>query len=139
MKREKTHVIHGMVISLQSQNVFCEALLHSSQTTVLWLYLKRVNAVHHTISRLSSFTSVMSVRMEPASLNNFILPELPIFDLPSLPMITDPTLYELAITHSSTHGLPRRAHELEIVEGDLVEDYEKLEHVGDGLLGQCGI
>lgn len=63
---------------------------------------------------------------------------LPLFDLPPLPRVTDPNLHKLAVTRSSTHGLPRRAYELDIVQGDIVQDYEKLEHVGDGLLGQCG-
>ncbi len=80
----------------------------------------------------------MSTPREIQSINDYVLPELPLFDLPPLPQVTDAELHKLALTHSSIHGLPRRAHELDIIEGDFVEDYEKLEHVGDGLLGQCG-
>ncbi|EIW67697.1 hypothetical protein TREMEDRAFT_64292 [Tremella mesenterica DSM 1558] len=55
--------------------------------------------------------------------------------LPPLPPITDPGLLKLALTHSSAHQLPHRPSEIVLDESRAVDDYEKLEHVGDALLG----
>lgn len=69
-------------------------------------------------------------------LNTMLLPELPSdLVLPPLPPIADPQLARLAVTHSSAHQLPRRPTSLEFEADEKVEDYEKLEHVGDSMLG----
>ncbi|TXT16032.1 hypothetical protein VHUM_00535 [Vanrija humicola] len=65
-----------------------------------------------------------------------VLPDLPSdLLLPPLPPIADPHLARLAVTHSSAHQLPRRPTSLEFEADEKVEDYEKLEHVGDSMLG----
>ncbi|RSH90998.1 hypothetical protein EHS25_010174 [Saitozyma podzolica] len=66
--------------------------------------------------------------------STYALPPLPpTLPLPPLPPITDPYLRRLAFTHASIHNLPRRSHDLGT--NEVVEDYEKMEHVGDALLG----
>ncbi|GFZ45058.1 hypothetical protein JCM24511_02784 [Saitozyma sp. JCM 24511] len=66
--------------------------------------------------------------------STYALPPLPpTLPLPQLPPITDPYLRRLAFTHASIHSLPRRSHDLGT--NEVVEDYEKMEHVGDALLG----
>ena len=61
------------------------------------------------------------------------LPPLPEFDLPSLPPITDKDLRENTSTHTSVYGIRRDGREFNL--NNKVLDYEKLEHVGDALLG----
>ncbi|KAL1413185.1 hypothetical protein Q8F55_000936 [Vanrija albida] len=69
-------------------------------------------------------------------LNTMVLPDLPSdLCLPPLPPIADAHLARLAVTHSSAHQLPRRPTSLEFEADEKVEDYEKLEHVGDSMLG----
>ncbi|EJT49011.1 hypothetical protein A1Q1_01922 [Trichosporon asahii var. asahii CBS 2479] len=67
------------------------------------------------------------------TLASMILGEIPAFPLPPLPPITDPVLSRTALTHPSLHQNHRRPFDLE--GADRPEDYEKLEHVGDALLG----
>ena len=63
-------------------------------------------------------------------------PPLPLLDnLPPLPSINDPELLEFAITHSSYHGAVRQANDLDL-EAEPVKDWEKLEFVGDSILGE---
>lgn len=68
-------------------------------------------------------------------LMTFSLPNLPSFSLPPLPAIHDKELYTLAVTHSSNHSAPRRPNALDLTQEDKMIDYEKLEHVGDAILG----
>lgn len=66
------------------------------------------------------------------------LPPLPRdIKLPPLPKISDTALEKLAFTHSSYHGRQKDRHGLDLT----VEhtDNEKLEHVGDSLLGTSGL
>ncbi len=71
------------------------------------------------------------------SLNVFVLPPLPdSLVLPPLPEITDPQLAKMAVTHASISQLPRISTTVELESGEVVDDYEKLEHVGDGILGE---
>lgn len=53
---------------------------------------------------------------------------------PPLPPIKDKALYDVVITHSSFYQAPRTSMELHPT--SMVEDYEKLEHVGDAILGK---
>ncbi|KLT44472.1 ribonuclease III [Cutaneotrichosporon oleaginosum] len=69
-----------------------------------------------------------------ASLAAIALPALPQFDVPSLPPIADKALRLSATTHSSYHQTPRNAQSLDL-DYQLPEDYEKLEHIGDSVLG----
>ncbi|ORY29150.1 ribonuclease III domain-containing protein [Naematelia encephala] len=70
------------------------------------------------------------------SLLNFALPPLPSdLPLPPLPEIKDQELRQQVFTHSSYYAVPRRATSLDVEGGDKLLDNEKLEHVGDGLLG----
>lgn len=65
------------------------------------------------------------------------IPLLPVLTLPPLPLITNPGIRRMALTHSSCHsGDKRRNRELITNEDEAVLDYEKLEHVGDGLLSE---
>lgn len=59
--------------------------------------------------------------------------QLPVFPLPPLPVISDPTLEKQVFTHQSC--FPRRKWRFEDPEEDPSLDYEKLEHVGDSILG----
>jgi dsRNA-specific ribonuclease len=59
--------------------------------------------------------------------------QLPVFPLPPLPVITDPALEKQVFTHQSC--FPRRKWRFEDPEDDPSLDYEKLEHVGDSILG----
>ncbi|WWC70904.1 uncharacterized protein I206_104856 [Kwoniella pini CBS 10737] len=71
------------------------------------------------------------------SLFSFVLPPLPKFPLPPLPNIKDQHLYRQVITHVSVQQLNRRSVMALAKPDDDHEkavDYEKLEHVGDGLL-----
>jgi len=65
----------------------------------------------------------------------FHLPELPSFPIPPLPAISDDELRTLALTHSSSHTGSRRAASIDLTPTDKTMDYEKLEHVGDAILG----
>ncbi|WVQ96480.1 hypothetical protein IAU59_003585 [Kwoniella sp. CBS 9459] len=70
------------------------------------------------------------------SLNSFVAPRLPKLDLPPLPPITDRKLRETVFTHVSSRVLPKRfATTMFLTDGQAGNDYEKLEHVGDALLG----
>jgi hypothetical protein len=59
--------------------------------------------------------------------------QLPVFPLPPLPVISDPALEKQVFTHQSC--FPRRKWRFEDPEDDPSLDYEKLEHVGDSILG----
>jgi hypothetical protein len=59
--------------------------------------------------------------------------QLPVFPLPPLPVISDPILEKQVFTHQSC--FPRRKWRFEDPEEDPSLDYEKLEHVGDSILG----
>jgi len=59
--------------------------------------------------------------------------QLPVFPLPPLPVISDPALEKQVFTHQSC--FPRRKWRFEDPEDDPSMDYEKLEHVGDSILG----
>jgi ribonuclease-3 len=56
-----------------------------------------------------------------------------VFPLPPLPIISDPVLEKQVFTHQSC--FPRRKWRFEDPEEDPSLDYEKLEHVGDSILG----
>lgn len=59
--------------------------------------------------------------------------QLPVFALPPLPLISDPGLEKQVFCHQSM--FPRRKWRFEDPEEDPSGDYEKLEHVGDSILG----
>ncbi|ORX37285.1 hypothetical protein BD324DRAFT_650889 [Kockovaella imperatae] len=63
------------------------------------------------------------------------LPPLPEFPLPPLLQVQDEELKAVATTHTSFYALRRDRHDWSMTQR--VMDYEKLEHVGDGLLGSC--
>jgi dsRNA-specific ribonuclease len=56
-----------------------------------------------------------------------------VFPLPPLPVISDPILEKQVFTHQSC--FPRKKWRFEDPEEDPSLDYEKLEHVGDSILG----
>lgn len=68
-------------------------------------------------------------------LTSLVLPLLPEFDLPPLPPIVNEHLARLVVTHSSFHSEPKQATSLELKRSNPTDNYEKLEHVGDALLG----
>ncbi|WRT67918.1 uncharacterized protein IL334_004892 [Kwoniella shivajii] len=68
---------------------------------------------------------------------SYVLPPLPENPLPPLPAILDQSLYDQVITHVSIQQLTRRSVMAfaKPEEGyERATDYERLEHVGDGLL-----
>ncbi|OCF37194.1 hypothetical protein I316_01101 [Kwoniella heveanensis BCC8398] len=70
------------------------------------------------------------------SLNTFVAPRLPKLNLPPLPPITDRKLRETVFTHISSRVLPKSfGSTMFLTDGQAGTDYEKLEHVGDALLG----
>ncbi|BEI83290.1 hypothetical protein CcaverHIS002_0311580 [Cutaneotrichosporon cavernicola] len=69
-----------------------------------------------------------------ASLAALALPPLPEFHLASLPPIADDALKLTVFTHSSWHRSIRNAQALR-PDYQLPGDYEKLEHVGDTIMG----
>lgn len=66
----------------------------------------------------------------------FGIKDLPPMDFPPLPPITDQGLYDVVTTHSSMCQGPKTPMDFD--PKTMVEDYEKLEHVGDGILGKSG-
>lgn len=68
------------------------------------------------------------------TLNTLTLPDLPEIPLPPLPPVANAELLRTALTHTSFHQLPRRVLDLDPQQP--VKDYEKLEHVGDAVLGR---
>ena len=75
--------------------------------------------------------------MAPSSLDMlsaYALPAIPHIDLPPIPQIANPEYYEVVTTHSSLSKGARSSHDLAPKVG--LKDYEKLEHVGDALLGE---
>lgn len=58
---------------------------------------------------------------------------LPVYPLPPLPPVTDNTLEEKVFTHISL--FPKSQGRFEEVNGGVAGHYEKLEHVGDSILG----
>lgn len=71
----------------------------------------------------------------PSSLPLVNLPPLPLDRLPPLPPIENEVIRTQVFTHSSAHGGPKKALDFEHDSSDKLKDYEKLEHVGDSLLG----
>ncbi|KAK4685114.1 hypothetical protein P7C73_g5043, partial [Tremellales sp. Uapishka_1] len=69
------------------------------------------------------------------SLATFVLPLLPAGAIPPLPRIGDPDLERTAASHTSLHGANRRGNSLVQTPGQCSANYEKLEHVGDSILG----
>ncbi|WVF68965.1 hypothetical protein IAT40_003739 [Kwoniella sp. CBS 6097] len=68
---------------------------------------------------------------------SFTLPPLPLFPIPILPQINDKKIYNTVTSYSSLQGLNRRGIMALTPpeEGwEVAVDYERLEHVGDGLL-----
>jgi hypothetical protein len=78
------------------------------------------------------------VKLYNTCLGTYLLPDIPehLTHLPPLPEASNKDLERVAFTHTSVHQLPRRPESLTMDEGEKIEDYEKLEHVGDGILGQ---
>lgn len=68
------------------------------------------------------------------TLNTLTLPDLPEIPLPPLPPVTNADLLRTALTHTSLLSLPRKT--LDLDPQYPVRDYEKLEHVGDAVLGR---
>ncbi|KAL7422986.1 hypothetical protein Q5752_002284 [Cryptotrichosporon argae] len=68
------------------------------------------------------------------NLSAYAIPPQPVFPLPPLPPIDSPSLLTTVLTHASMHSAARRAQSFDIDAAPVV-DYEKLEHVGDSLLG----
>ncbi|RXK37149.1 hypothetical protein M231_05601 [Tremella mesenterica] len=75
-----------------------------------------------------------SILAGPASLALLKLPPLPTLPFPPLPKIQDVKLETLVFTHSGIAGKKKNSMSLEMDE-DAMEDNQKLEHVGDALLG----
>ncbi|WWC85763.1 uncharacterized protein L201_000629 [Kwoniella dendrophila CBS 6074] len=59
--------------------------------------------------------------------------QLPVYALPPMPYIDNPELLEQVFTHKSLYGVSRG--KFEDSPEDPSRDYEKLEHVGDSILG----
>ena len=67
------------------------------------------------------------------NLSAFSISDLPPMNFPPLPPIEDEALYKLVTTHSSLNIGQKTSMNLD--PNHVVSDYEKLEHVGDALLG----
>jgi hypothetical protein len=68
------------------------------------------------------------------ALSAYALPPLPALNLPPLPPIADPEYYDTVTSHASLRKGAHSNHELNPKVA--LKDYEKLEHVGDALLGE---
>lgn len=78
--------------------------------------------------------------MSTMSTSNLVLTELPKdleYTMP--PEIDVPALKSQVFTHSSYFGVARAGNRLEIGLDEERKDYEKLEHVGDAILGETSI
>lgn len=71
---------------------------------------------------------------EPTSLLRFTLPPIPDLPFPPAPRIVDAQLERQVFTHSSLLKKRRQASSLSLDEP--IEDNEKLEHVGDSIIGE---
>ena len=70
-------------------------------------------------------------------LSAFVPPSLPMtLYLPPLPPIHDHTLRERATTHTSHLQVPKNTHDLDVENYVDINDYEKLEYVGDRILSE---
>jgi hypothetical protein len=70
-------------------------------------------------------------------LSAFVPPPLPeALPLPPLPQIHDRILYERAITHTSVLQVAKNTHDLDVEHYAEINDYEKLEYVGDRILSE---
>lgn len=81
-------------------------------------------------------TPLPSKRFKKGALTKSLLipvEQLPVFALPPLPIITDPTLELQVFQHQSM--FPKSKGRFEDPEDDPAMHYEKLEHVGDSILG----
>ena len=68
---------------------------------------------------------------------SFPLPPLPEdLPLPPLPVIHDKILYQRATTHTSLYAVARITHDLDTANYVQINDYEKMEYMGDRLLGK---
>ena len=56
-------------------------------------------------------------------------------ELPPLPTIDNPRYADIVFSHSSANQRQRSSGSLDTVAGDADLDNEKLEHIGDSLLG----
>jgi dsRNA-specific ribonuclease len=73
-------------------------------------------------------------------LNAFVLPPLPdSLPLPALPPISDPVLRDRAFTHTSLYSVARITHDLETSNYPEIQDYEKLEYIGDTIIGEPSV
>jgi hypothetical protein len=73
------------------------------------------------------------------ALNAYVLPPLPDFPLPPLPPITDKAIYLNCVTHTSVYSIPKRTHDLDTDDLPAILDYEKVEFVGDAILGKWSV
>jgi len=70
-------------------------------------------------------------------LSAFTLPPLPeTLPLAPLPLINDPVLRDRAFTHTSVYQVVRVTHDVETDKYPEILDYEKLEYVGDAIIGK---
>ena len=86
---------------------------------------------HPPDSKIPKHTTMGSSTLD--ALSAYALPPLPSLALPPLPPINDPEYYEIVTTHASLRKSAHSNHELN--PKVMLKDYEKLEHVGDALLG----
>lgn len=71
----------------------------------------------------------------------FAMPPLPEdFALPPLPTIPVKRLRDIALTHTSFYGITKETHDLDTERYLQINDYEKLEFLGDKILSKltCG-
>ncbi|ORY25939.1 hypothetical protein BCR39DRAFT_484974 [Naematelia encephala] len=69
------------------------------------------------------------------ALSSMSMPPLPVdLPLPPLPHITNTDIYRVILTHGSMYQAVKK-FDLTGVDGDKIYDYEKVEHVGDAILG----
>lgn len=111
----------------------CCPLSSSSTSPLLQLCAEEGAAAGFSSAAASNSANMAQKRGVHNTLASMALPQIPVFPLPPLPPITDPILSRTALTHPSQHQGHRRPFDLEGT--DRPEDYEKLEHVGDALLG----
>lgn len=64
----------------------------------------------------------------------FNILDMPPTTFPPLPPINDKALYNVVTTHASLHLYKK--YSMNLHPKIMVEDYEKLEHVGDAILGE---
>lgn len=109
-------------------------LVNSLQYHPYLIHISRSSYISAHQSTMTSQTPIHSQSQREVNLSPFNLLALPAnMVYPPLPPINDERIYKMVTTHSSLYMDKKNSMNLD--PKTMVEDYEKLEHVGDALLG----